>query len=110
MIRTSGGWRDMVWSPELIGTPEVEMARHQSTEPKLVLDEDRIDEAVLGLLYLTLHDDVRAWKTFDWDAMNRLHQKGMIDDPIGKARSIAFTEEGLERSRDLFMTMFTRRP
>jgi hypothetical protein len=24
--------------------------------PEIVLDEDRIDDAVLGLLYLTLHD------------------------------------------------------
>ncbi len=36
-------------------------------------DTDRIDEAVLALLYLSLHDGTRAWKSFDWDAMNRLH-------------------------------------
>jgi len=37
------------------------------------IDTDKIDEAVLALLFLTLHDGVRAWKSFDWDAMNRLH-------------------------------------
>ncbi len=40
------------------------------------IDEEKIDEAVLALLYLTLHDGGRAWKSFDWDAMNRLHEKG----------------------------------
>ena len=38
-------------------------------------DSDKIDEAVLALLYLTFHDKNRAWKSFDWDAMNRLHEK-----------------------------------
>ena len=27
------------------------------------IDTDKIDEAVLALLYLTLHDGVRAWAT-----------------------------------------------
>lgn len=26
------------------------------------IDKQKIDEAVLGLLYLTLHDDGRAWR------------------------------------------------
>ena len=42
------------------------------------IDTGKIDEAVLALLYLTLHDGVRAWKSFDWDTMNRLHEKGFI--------------------------------
>jgi hypothetical protein len=29
------------------------------------LDTDKIDEAVLALLHLTLHDGVRAWKGHD---------------------------------------------
>ena len=40
-------------------------------------DTEKIDEAVLALLYLTLHDD-RVWKSFDWNAMSRLHEKGFI--------------------------------
>jgi len=31
------------------------------------LDTDKIDDAALALLYLTLHDRYRAWKGFDWD-------------------------------------------
>ena len=38
------------------------------------LNTDRIDEAILALLYLGLHKGTRAWKSFDWDAMARLHE------------------------------------
>ena len=40
------------------------------------IDTAKIDEAVLALLYLGRHDGDRTWKSFDWDAMNRLHRKG----------------------------------
>ncbi len=70
------------------------------------LDEDKIDEAVLALLRLTLHDARRAWKGFDWDSMDRLHKKGWISDPVGKARSVAFTDEGLQRSERLLEQFF----
>ena len=43
-----------------------------------------------------------------WDVMDRLHDKGMIGDPVGKAKSVVFTEEGLQRSRELFEKMFER--
>jgi hypothetical protein len=36
---------------------------------------------------------VRAWKSFDWEAMNRLHEKGYISNPVGKAKPIIFTEK-----------------
>jgi hypothetical protein len=62
---------------------------------QMLIDEQKIDEVVLALLYLTLHDECRAWKSFDWNSMNRLHEKGFIADPIGKAKSVVFTERGL---------------
>jgi hypothetical protein len=74
----------------------------------MALDTDKIDDAVLALLYLTLHDDYRAWKGFDWEAMDRLHDKGMIHDPVGKVKSVVLTEEGLRRSKQLFEAMFTK--
>lgn len=72
-------------------------------------DTDKVDEAVLALLYLTLHDGARAWKSFDWDVMNRLHEKGLISDPIGKAKSVVLTERGLKESERLFTTFFVKR-
>jgi hypothetical protein len=70
-------------------------------------DKDRVDEMVLALLYLTLHDDNRAWKGHDWDALDRLHAKGMIGDPVGKTKSVWLTDEGLRRSGELFRQHFT---
>ncbi|WP_226611171.1 DUF6429 family protein [Marinobacter nauticus] len=72
------------------------------------IDEEKIDEAVLALLYLTVHDDIRAWKQIDWNAMNRLHEKGLIHDPVGKAKSVMFTPEGLKESERLFQKLFTK--
>jgi Domain of unknown function (DUF6429) len=70
------------------------------------IDTGRIDETVLALLYLTLHDGNRAWKSHDWDAMNRLHEKGLISDPASKAKSVALTECGLKESERLFENFF----
>jgi len=74
----------------------------------MTLDTDKIDNAALALLYLTLHDGYRAWKGLDWDVLGRLHEKGMIDNPVGKVKSVVFTQEGLERSKELFETMFKK--
>jgi hypothetical protein len=72
------------------------------------LDTDKIDDTALALLYLTLHDGFRAWKGFDWDVLGRLHDKGMIDNPVGKVKSVVFTEEGLQRAKALFNEMFEK--
>lgn len=72
------------------------------------IDEDKIDDAILALLYLTLDPDGRAWKAFDWSAMSRLHDKGLIGDPVNKAKSVWLTEEGIARSQRLFREMFAR--
>jgi hypothetical protein len=70
------------------------------------LDTSKIDDAVLALLYLGLHDGARAWKGFDWDAMDRLHRAGLISDPRGAAKSVVFTEVGLERAARLLQDLF----
>jgi hypothetical protein len=73
------------------------------------LDESKIDEAVLALLYLGLHVGPRAWKGFEWAAMDRLHACGYITDPRGTAKSVVFTEEGLQRARSLLDKLFGKR-
>ena len=70
------------------------------------LNTEKIDDATLALLYLTLHDDCRAWKGFDWGVLGRLHDKGLIHDPVGKVKSVVFTPEGLQRAKALFEAMF----
>jgi hypothetical protein len=41
--------------------------------------------------------------------MERLHAKGLISDPVGKAKSVAFTEQGLLQSEALFHKLFEKR-
>jgi hypothetical protein len=72
------------------------------------IDTDKIDDAVLALLGLTLHDGRCAWKGFDWAALDRLHEKGLIADPANKAKSVILTDEGLTRAEELFKALFTR--
>jgi hypothetical protein len=52
------------------------------------IDQDHIDDTVLALLFLGRHDGMRTWKSFDWAAMERLHTKGLISDPVGKANHV----------------------
>jgi hypothetical protein len=61
------------------------------------LDAEKIDQAVLALLSLGMHQGSRVWKSFDWEVMGRLHAQGYISDPIGRPKSVVFTEEGLSR-------------
>lgn len=72
------------------------------------IDTERIDEAVLALMYLTLHDGARAWKSFDWESLNRLHEKGFIGSPISRAKSVVLTDEGLKESERLFRRLFEK--
>jgi len=82
--------------------------------PSPQIDTDRIDDAVLALMFLSLHADGRvhsvwrAWKSFDWDAMSRLHEQDLILDPIGKAKSVVLTEEGRRRCEEAFQRLFTK--
>jgi hypothetical protein len=72
-------------------------------------DKDKVDDAILALLWLTSFDEgygSRTWKGHDWDHMVRLHEKGFISNPKGKAKSVAFSEEGRKRSEDLFHKFF----
>ena len=48
----------------------------------------------------------RTWKSFDWDAMNRLHEKGLISNPVSKAKSVALTEAGLRQAEAAFHRLF----
>jgi hypothetical protein len=41
-------------------------------------------------------------------AAARQAQKGMIDNPVGKAKSVVLTDEGLSESERLFRKLFER--
>ena len=72
---------------------------------------DRIDVAVLALLYLGISErhpmmGARTWKSFDSEAMDRLHRKGLISDPVSKAKSVTLTETGLRQAEAASRRLF----
>lgn len=77
-------------------------------------DTEKVDQAVLALLALSIHEEnefgARSWKGHDWDALDRLHKKGMIGNPASKSKSVVLTTEGLAESRKLFEKLFGKNP
>ncbi len=76
-------------------------------------DKDKVDEFTLALLYLVSHNreegyGARVWKGFDWGTMNRFHEKSYISNPVGKAKSVAISEEGFNRAKSLFEKYFSK--
>jgi len=74
-------------------------------------NKDKVDEYTLALLYLVTHEvqegiGARAWKGFDWETMNRLHEKGYISNPVGKAKSVFMDEKGYKKAQKLFKKLF----
>jgi len=65
-------------------------------------DRERASELVLALMQLGLHEAVRTWKSYDWDVMNDLFERGYISDPRSKAKSVVLTDAGMQRSREMF--------
>jgi hypothetical protein len=71
----------------------------------MTYDKDHVDDLVLALLHLTSftdHGATRAWKSHDWDALDRLCEKGFISDPKSKSKSVVLSDDGIRRSRELF--------
>ncbi len=72
-------------------------------------DQEKVDEIVLALLYLTSTTDqfgTRAWKGLDWSVLDRLHKKGYISDPQSKSPTLTLSAEGARLSRELFQKHF----
>jgi hypothetical protein len=75
--------------------------------------DDKVYEAVLAMLSLTSFADhglTRAWKSLDSDALERLHERGLISEPRSKARSVVFSEEGRRLAEESFRAPFTAAP
>ena len=73
-------------------------------------NQAKIDEMTLALMFLTMTGDkwgARLWKGYDWEVRNRLHEAEYISDPVGKAKSVAFTEKGKQLAEELFQKHFS---
>ena len=74
------------------------------------LDAEKLAEVTLALLSLTIHDGCRAWKGIDWGVMNLVYERGWIQDPQGKAKSVVLTDRGLALADKLLLKHFGREP
>ena len=75
------------------------------------IDEEKVDNYTLALMYLVMHDKgygARVWKGFDWDTLDRLHNKGYISDPKTKNKGLDLTKEGELKMKALFEEYFTK--
>jgi Domain of unknown function (DUF6429) len=81
--------------------PHARLAFHCNRygDVRMDTENDRIDKAVLALMWLNLDTTGMAWKGFDWHAMARLHERGLISSPVGKSKSVQLTADGLHRDR-----------
>jgi hypothetical protein len=86
------------------------LLRRRSTGAAVAINTDRIDGCVLAPLLLGRQDGQRVWKSFGWDAMDRLHKKGLISEPVGRAKSVVLTNDGLENAERLFRDLFATNP
>jgi Domain of unknown function (DUF6429) len=66
------------------------------------INPDTIDEVILALIYLTMPDHNRAWKSFDWDVMDRLYERSLTGDPVNKTKSEISPEGGFHGFERLF--------
>lgn len=73
------------------------------------LDTEKLDNAALAILSLTLHDGNSVWMGLDWAITDRLHAEGLIADPVGKAKYLVLTDDGLARAQTVLAAMFAKR-
>lgn len=75
-------------------------------------DTSKIDQAALAILFVNSWeegpDQNRAWKSLDWDIAGRLHEQGLISNPVGKAKSIFLTKEGIELAQRVAIELFAK--
>ena len=69
-------------------------------------DPAKIEEAVLALLGAFAFEDGRSWKGFDFEVLKGLHEKGLVMDPFGKAKSVLLTGEGLAPAKEAASRLF----
>jgi len=72
------------------------------------IDITRIDETVLALLWFNFNATGTAWKGFDWSAMERLHKRDLITNPVRKSKSVVLSSEGMTEGERLFRKLFSR--
>ena len=47
-----------------------------------------------------------TWKSLYWSTMDRLHGKGLISDPVSKAKSVVLTDSGPRQCEAVLHRLF----
>ena len=88
----------------------ITVTRNLRRGSQMEFDTDAVDDATLALMFLTLaHGGTASWKGYDWDTTDRLYEKGYLENPRSKSKSIPLTEEGRARCERLFHEMFDKK-
>ena len=72
--------------------------------------EVALHDMILALIYLTRFKETgrfksdnelfRAWKSYDWDTLDKLNEEGLIIDCHGN-KSLYLTEEGEQKAKEI---------
>lgn len=72
--------------------------------------EQAVHDLTLALLYLNRFTDSRmkrnedpplkAWKSYDWDALDKLNEEELVIDSHGN-KSLYLTDEGVARAKEI---------
>lgn len=79
-----------------------------STQLPDTLDLDKLAEAALAILSLTLHDNGRVWKSLDWDLMDLLEEKKWVVEARSRAKSVILTEDSERLAGEFLRKYFGR--
>ena len=78
----------------------------------MITPEAALHDLTLALIYLTRQantrnpddfwkiDSFRAWKSYDWDTVDKLDAEGFVIDKHGN-KSLWLTEDGVKRAREI---------
>lgn len=74
------------------------------------MDAEKLDQCIgeltLALMYLNRfkeRNDLcwRAWKGYDFDALGRLKDNGLIYDSSHRSKSVGLSEEGIAKAKEI---------
>ena len=93
------------------------MSDEQLTNEAGIPPKQAIHDLVLALIYLTRFMEksrynsedqlFRAWKTYDWDALDKLSEEELIIDRHGN-KSLYLTDEGVARAQEILKSLGIR--
>lgn len=75
----------------------------------------QVNELTLALLYLNRFKERGdfcwlSWKGYDFDSLNSLTDQGMLYDTSHRSKSVALTDEGTQKAKELLAELHLEDP